>query len=114
MFVKPSPIIEPMVLQPAIQRAKGMHSSLFKKYIKQAAILLKVTRYIPVADETFGGTPIESNKGLKIEPPPSPRAPATQPPAKAKNNISQRVFPSNLRSLSTKLMLLNFFFKICS
>ena len=36
--------------------------------------------YIPVADDTEGGTPILNNTGLKIAPPPSPRAPETHPP----------------------------------
>ena len=40
--------------------------------------------YIPVAEATDGGTPILSNRGLKIAPPPRPRAPLTQPPTNAK------------------------------
>ena len=42
--------------------------------------------YIPVAVETEGGTPRLIISGLKMEPPPKPRAPPTQPPTKAKNN----------------------------
>lgn len=35
--------------------------------------------YFPVADDTMGGTPMLIRMGLKIEPPPTPSAPATQP-----------------------------------
>ena len=114
MFVRNKPITDPNVLHAAIQIAKLMHSSPERKYIKQAQILLNVTRYIPVADDTFGGTPIESSRGLKIDPPPSPSAPATQPPIKAKNSTIQSVFPSNFKSLSTRLIFWNFFLSICS
>lgn len=40
--------------------------------------------YIPVEEATFGGHPRLRSKGLKIEPPPSPRAPETHPPKKEK------------------------------
>tara|TARA_B110000503_G_scaffold117887_1_gene178303 strand:+ start:1748 stop:1861 length:114 start_codon:yes stop_codon:yes gene_type:complete len=36
--------------------------------------------YIPVDVDTFGYTPIAIKAGLKIAPPPNPRAPATHPP----------------------------------
>jgi hypothetical protein len=39
--------------------------------------------YIPVDEATLGGTPILSNKGLKIAPPPRPSAPDTHPPMNA-------------------------------
>jgi hypothetical protein len=42
-------------------------------------------RYIPVAELTFGGTPIDIKYGLKITPPPRPNAPATNPPPKPRN-----------------------------
>lgn len=42
-------------------------------------ILEKVIIYIPVADDTLGGTPRPMSNGLKITPPPNPRAPATHP-----------------------------------
>jgi len=51
-------------------------------YRKEVAILEKAIRYMPVAEDTFGGTPKLSNSGLKITPPPSPSAPATHPPPK--------------------------------
>jgi len=75
----------------------------------QVAILEKVMMYIPVADETFGGTPIESKRGLKMTPPPRPRAPATHPPKNPKQRTFLRILPSKTRSLSAKLTLLYFF-----
>ena len=44
----------------------------------------KIIMYIPVALATLGGHPKLSKSGLKIEPPPSPRAPETQPPTNEK------------------------------
>ena len=41
---------------------------------------LKITKYIPVLAATFGLTPSARSDGLQIEAPPSPSAPATQPP----------------------------------
>lgn len=55
--------------------------------------------YIPVADATFGGTPIDSNNGLKMEPPPRPRAPDTHPPTKEKTMSLTNYEPSSLTSL---------------
>ena len=43
--------------------------------------------YIPVAEATFGELPKLSNNGFKMEPPPRPRAPDTQPP-KIENTTS--------------------------
>ena len=77
------------------------------------AILLKVMIYIPVAELTFGGTPIANSSGLKITPPPSPRAPATHPPKNPRVNTFLRVFPSNTRSLYERLMFPYFFFSCC-
>ena len=62
-----------------------MHAEIFEKVIK----------YMPVADETFGGTPIDNRSGLKIVPPPNPRAPATQPPANPKISTLTRTCPKN-------------------
>jgi hypothetical protein len=42
----------------------------------------KIIMYIPVALATLGGHPKLSKSGLKMEPPPSPRAPETHPPIK--------------------------------
>lgn len=56
-------------------------------------IFEKVIIYIPVAEETCGGTPSPINNGLKITPPPNPRAPATQPPPKPSPKTVLKVFP---------------------
>jgi|APSaa5957512535_1039671.scaffolds.fasta_scaffold55326_2 hypothetical protein len=70
--------------------------------------------YIPVAEETFGGTPRLINSGLKITPPPSPRAPATHPPPKPRPRTILSVWPSKMRSLCAKLTLLNSFLSFYS
>ncbi len=58
--------------------------------------------YIPVPEDTEGGTPILKSKGLKMAPPPRPRAPDTQPPRVANITSLVTVFFVNLRSESTK------------
>ncbi len=65
----------------------------------------KRTKYIPVAEATFGGTPKESNAGLMITAPPRPRAPATKPPVNPTTNKRVSDLLSKITSLSTKLML---------
>ena len=79
--------------------------------MRHAAIFEKVIKYIPVAEETFGGTPICKRRGLKITPPPNPRAPATQPPPKPKHSTLKRIFPWKRRSLGTILTFPYFLFK---
>ena len=53
-------------------------------YITVLAIVDHIIMYMPVFVETEGGTPSEIINGLKMEPPPRPKAPLTQPPTKAK------------------------------
>jgi len=55
--------------------------------------------YIPVAEATEGKTPRLRSRGLKIAPPPSPRAPDMKPPRKAKVTSLRRTKISSLRSL---------------
>ena len=43
-----------------------------------------IIMYMPVEVETVGGTPSSIMSGLNTLPPPSPKAPETQPPMKAK------------------------------
>jgi hypothetical protein len=62
-------------------------------------MLVKRTRYMPVVDATAGGIPIERSTGLKIEPPPRPNAPETQPPMKATDTSLLTTLGENLRSL---------------
>lgn len=54
---------------------------------------------MPVDEDTPGGIPILSKTGLKMAPPPRPKAPETQPPAKAINTSLLITFGENLRSL---------------
>ena len=73
--------------------------------MRQAAILEKVIKYIPVADDTLGGTPMLNKRGLKMTPPPRPRAPATHPPPNPRNKTFLSTLPSKTRSDGTKLIL---------
>ena len=57
-----------------------------------------IIMYIPVEDATAGGIPILSRSGLKIAPPPSPNAPDTQPPKRAKMTNLPTIALSNLTS----------------
>ena len=59
-------------------------------------------KYIPVADATDGGTPILRSKGLKMAPPPKPRAPDTQPPSVENTTKVTMVMPLNLMSESIR------------
>ena len=54
---------------------------------------------MPVADDTFGGTPKLSNNGLNMAPPPNPKAPDTQPPRNANVTSFTTAYLSNLISL---------------
>jgi hypothetical protein len=54
--------------------------------------------YIPEADATLGGTFRLRSSGLKIEPPPKPKAPATKPPSNEKTRMKARLLP--LRSIT--------------
>jgi hypothetical protein len=49
--------------------------------------------YMPVEVETVGGMPSEIIKGLKMEPPPRPRAPEIHPPRKAKTRREVSCLP---------------------
>ena len=60
-----------------------------------------ITMYMAVELETIGGTPIAIISGLKIEPPPKPRAPLTQPPTKAKKSNRPSCLPLYRMSEST-------------
>jgi hypothetical protein len=76
----------------------------------QVAILENVIMYMPVAEDTLGGTPIANRRGLKITPPPSPRAPATHPPKKPRVRTFLSVLPSNTKSLLDRLIFPYFCF----
>ena len=52
--------------------------------------------------------------GLKMTPPPRPRAPATKPPPKPSANTPFKTLPLKTRSLLTKFTFSYFYFKVCS
>lgn len=56
--------------------------------------------YIPVAEATEGNTPIDKSMGLKMAPPPRPKAPDMKPPRKANVTSLNRVFALSLMSLA--------------
>ena len=56
------------------------------------AILENVTKYSPEAEETSGGSPRVSRHGLKMTPPPRPRAPEMSPPKNPSSTIAEIVF----------------------
>lgn len=58
--------------------------------------------YIPVAEATEGKTPRLNRIGLKMAPPPRPRAPDMKPPMKAKTTSLKITEELNLRSLGAK------------
>ena len=70
--------------QDPIQSPKGRLSVPNTIYVILEPAVENMIMYIPVEDATAGGTPMLSKRGLKIAPPPRPRAPDTQPPSKAK------------------------------
>ena len=55
--------------------------------------------YIPVADATQGWTPKLSNRGLKMAPPPSPKAPDMNPPRNANVTNLKRTDAFSRKSL---------------
>ena len=57
--------------------------------------------YIPVAEATEGCTPRLSNKGLKMAPPPRPKAPDINPPRKAKVTNLIKTEALSFKSLDT-------------
>lgn len=76
------PNIAPTEDQAAIQSPYSISNLPAKRQTVQAATFEYIIRYIPVAEETFGGTPMPIKYGLKMTPPPRPSAPATKPPPK--------------------------------
>jgi len=84
------------------------------KYKIQVLILENVIMYIPVAEDTLGGTPRPINNGLNITPPPNPSAPATQPALKPRARIFLITIPSKTKSDSTILMSPNSLLIFCS
>ena len=73
----------PITLQNPSQIANGMSSAPYEMYMNEEANVENMIIYIPVEVDTVGGTPSSIIRGLKTLPPPSPKAPETQPPMKA-------------------------------
>ena len=76
--------MQPIDPQKPIQVAKTKFNF---PYIRNRVVEVadeNIIMYIPVAELTFGETPILIRIGLKIDPPPYPRAPDTNPPTNPK------------------------------
>lgn len=71
-------------------------------YIMVEAPVENIIMNIPVEVETDGGTPSDIIKGLKMEPPPRPKAPPTHPPNKAPRSKESSWLPPYLISLSIR------------
>lgn len=76
-------------------------------------IVVNITRYIPVEEDTDGGIPMLSKSGLNMAPPPSPRAPEIHPPAKDARTSFLTMSGENLRSL-LQIPLLYLILNFCS
>lgn len=113
LFSIESPANAPTADQQPIHNPKGRLSTAQIMYTVLEQNVEKIIMYIPVAEETFGGTPRLIKIGLKIEPPPNPKAPDTIPPKRAKTIRYVSVWPWNLRSLETNPALY-FIFSSCS
>ena len=94
------PINEPTTHQNPIQKAKVQFNIEKEKYTMLEPAVESIIKYIPVEEETVGGTPILKRIGLNMAPPPKPSAPAVHPPINAKNRSFRRFFPFNIISLS--------------
>ena len=71
-----------------------------------------MTMYIPVAAETEGGKPISSSRGLKMLPPPRPKAPEIRPPINEKMRSGLKLCLRRLSYSVCDFPALNF--KACS
>lgn len=104
------PMIDPIIQNRPAHIPYEMFRRSLSIYVKVDAPVEKMIMYIPVADDTWGGTPKLSSNGLNILPPPIPSAPEMMPPVKAKNKslnngnpesgISDSVSPSPYLILS--------------
>ena len=90
---KTNPIIVPIKHHKLIHRAYQTSSIFYIRKINVVAPVENIIKYIPVAEETYAGTPILIKTGLKIAPPPSPKAPDIQPPSKASKISLNKSFP---------------------
>lgn len=92
-FNKYMPNKVPIMQKPPTHSPYDMFSSPEMMYVIVEAPVENIIIYIPLAEATFGGTPILNKSGLKIAPPPKPKAPETQPPMKEKPTSFARFEP---------------------
>ena len=87
LIIKYMPPHEPTMQNIPNHIAYGTFIIPFIKYEAVVAPVAKIIMYIPELVATFGGTPKLISKGLKIKPPPNPRAPEIHPPNNENINI---------------------------
>ena len=73
---------DPKAAQKLSHSPQSINSCPKMKLTTVDAVLENVTRYSPDAAATSGGKPRVKKIGLKITPPPRPKAPASSPPKK--------------------------------
>ena len=99
------PTIEPRSDHVDTHRAQYKLRQPFRKLTQHVLIVERRTKNIPVEPATFGCTPKVRNAGLQIDPPPRPKAPATNPPTKPIDTRLTSDLPSNPGSPSSQLTL---------
>lgn len=108
-----APIRTPKLHHKLIHPANGKSSAPQLKQITVDAVDEYNTIYIAVEVATSGGTPIDIISGLKMELPPMPIAPLTQPPQNAKKSRKASWPPRQRISLGTRPRP-TFNFRACS
>ena len=93
------PAMDPSTHHAPVHAAYVVSREPCKVYVTDEPKVVNMTRYMPVDDATEGGMPMLRSTGLKMAPPPRPRAPETQPPMKATVTKRRTTFGENLRSL---------------
>ena len=107
------PAIDPRTHHAPVQAPQIMFKVPCKVQVIEEPKVVNMTRYMPVDDATEGGMPMLRSTGLNMAPPPSPRAPDTQPPMKATVTSLRTTLGENLRSLLL-MPLLYLILKYCS
>jgi hypothetical protein len=107
------PAIDPRAHHPPIHAEKGTLRVPLAMYEIEEPRVENMIINMPVDEATEGATPMLSKRGLKIAPPPSPRAPDTQPPIKEKRtSLKTLVLVKSMSLLHSPLLY--FTFKACS
>ena len=110
--MKYMPTHEPIMQNTPSQSEYGIFSRPLKRYETVVAPDANIIMYMPDDVATFGGTPKLISKGLKIMPPPSPRAPEIHPPIKENTISFTKVLLFN--AISFLFPLPNLVFRFCS